>query len=212
MIAGCPDEPPQELNVPFYFTPGKVAGTFHCSTPALVDVACVQPCITRSIMPGSSMSSFSFISRSALLNAGYRVSRSHASPGSLKTTAPREAIHDVFRAWAQRHPVRMDRISETAPAAKLLSKEIKYVSFPPIVYPYLGVPASPAHTVDATPRHRMPVDFKKHPESVTRTTNVRIVRYQQNPAPNWGPGSKAGGKRKRAPSDEGRGSRMGTGS
>ena len=68
---------------------------------------------------------FSFLSSSALLNAGHKVSRSHASPGSLKTTASREVIHDVFRAWAQRHPVRLDRISETAPAAKLLSKEFK---------------------------------------------------------------------------------------
>ena len=52
-------------------------------------------------------------------------------------------------------------------------------------------------------RHRTQVDFKKHPDSVTRTTDVRIVRYQPNPAPNWGPGSRAGGKRKRARSDEG---------
>ncbi|KAF8550284.1 N2,N2-dimethylguanosine tRNA methyltransferase [Imleria badia] len=141
----------EELDVPFYFTPGKVAGTFHCSTPSLGDVA------------------------SALLNAGHKVSRSHASPGSLKTTASRDVIHDVFRAWAQRHPVRTDRISVTAPAAKLLNKAIQ-----------------------------TPIDFKKHPESVTRTTDVRIVRYQQNPAPNWGPGSRAGGKRKRAGSDEGR--------
>ncbi|KAG8217920.1 N2,N2-dimethylguanosine tRNA methyltransferase [Butyriboletus roseoflavus] len=94
----------EELNVPFYFTPAKVAGTFHCSTPALGDVA------------------------SALLNAGHKVSRSHASAGSLKTTASRSEIHDVFRAWAQRHPVRMDRISETSPAAKLLSKEIKWLT------------------------------------------------------------------------------------
>ncbi|KAN0076846.1 tRNA methyltransferase [Tylopilus felleus] len=140
----------EELDVPFYFTPGKVAGTFHCSTPALGDVA------------------------SALLNAGYRVSRSHASPGSLKTTAPGDVIHDVFRAWVQRHPVRTDRISETAPAARLLSKEIQ-----------------------------TPIDFTKHPDSVTRD-DVKIVRYQQNPLPNWGPGSRAGGKRKRAPSDDGR--------
>jgi len=140
----------EELDNPFYFTPAKVAGTFHCSTPALDDVA------------------------SALLNAGHKVSRSHASAGSLKTTASRQEIHDVFRAWAQLHPVRMDRISETSPAAKLLTKEIQ-----------------------------MSVDFKKHPESVARTKDVRIVRYQPNPAPNWGPGSRAGGKRKRERSDEG---------
>ncbi|KAG6333651.1 hypothetical protein ID866_5438 [Astraeus odoratus] len=29
----------EELNVPFYFTPSKVAGVFHCTTPPLEDVA-----------------------------------------------------------------------------------------------------------------------------------------------------------------------------
>ncbi|KAN0097061.1 tRNA methyltransferase [Tylopilus felleus] len=108
----------EELDVPFYFTLGKMAGTFHCSTPALGEVA------------------------SALLNAGYRVSRSHASPGLLKTTAPRDVIHDVFRAWAERHPVRTDRISETAPAAKLLSKAIQYVVLFSLRFPYITHPFS----------------------------------------------------------------------
>ncbi|KAH0826983.1 N2,N2-dimethylguanosine tRNA methyltransferase [Lanmaoa asiatica] len=169
----------EELDVPFYFTPGKVAGTFHCSTPSLGDVA------------------------SALLNAGHKISRSHASAGSLKTTASREVIHDVFRAWAGRHSVRMDRISETSPAARLLSKEIKYVTFF-----YRGGTSLSWYDI-LTERFliewiRTQVDFKKHPESVTRTSDVRIVRYQPNPAPNWGPGSRAGGKRKRERSDEGR--------
>ncbi|KAG9318896.1 N2,N2-dimethylguanosine tRNA methyltransferase-domain-containing protein [Chiua virens] len=141
----------EELDVPFYFTPGKVAGIFHCSTPSLGDVT------------------------SALLNGGHQVSRSHASAGSLKTTATRAEIHDVFRAWAQRHPVRMDRISEVSPAAKLLNKDMT-----------------------------TQVDFQKHPESARLTGDVKIVRYQQNPAPNWGPGSRAGGKRKREQSDESR--------
>lgn len=29
----------QELHVPFYFTPAKIAGFFHCTTPPLEDVA-----------------------------------------------------------------------------------------------------------------------------------------------------------------------------
>ncbi|KAF9242127.1 N2,N2-dimethylguanosine tRNA methyltransferase-domain-containing protein [Melanogaster broomeanus] len=135
----------EELDVPFFFTPGKVAGTFHCSTPALDDVA------------------------SALLNAGYKVSRSHACAGSLKTTASHEQIHDVFRSWVKIHPVRMDRISHDSPSFKLLSKE-------------------PQTTAN----------FKRHPGSVTRASEVNLVRYQQNPKPFWGPGSKAGGKRKRS--------------
>ncbi|KIJ68912.1 hypothetical protein HYDPIDRAFT_178862 [Hydnomerulius pinastri MD-312] len=134
----------EELDVPFYFTPARVAGTFHCSTPALDDVA------------------------SALLNAGHQISRSHAAPGSLKTTASREEIHDVFRSWIKKNPVRMDRIASGSPAYKLLTKEPK-----------------------------SEVSFKRHPDSVTRASKINLVRYQQNPAPYWGPGSKAGGKRKR---------------
>ncbi|KAF8964045.1 tRNA methyltransferase [Flammula alnicola] len=48
----------EELQVPFYFTPSKVASFFHCETPSLDDVA------------------------SALLNAGHQVSRSHACAGA----------------------------------------------------------------------------------------------------------------------------------
>lgn len=60
---------------------------------------------------------------SALLNGGYKVSRSHACPGSLKTNASHRELHDVFRSWVKRHPVKMDNISETSPARRLLAKE-----------------------------------------------------------------------------------------
>ncbi|KAI6028745.1 tRNA methyltransferase [Pisolithus orientalis] len=135
----------EELHTPFYFTPARVAGFFHCTTPSLEEVA------------------------SALLHAGSDVSRSHACPGSLKTTASRTDIYDVFRCWVKKHPVKMDKISNTSPAARLLAKE-----------------------------PRTEANFTKHPKSVTQSSKVKLVRYQQNPLPNWGPGSKASGiKRKR---------------
>lgn len=37
--------------------------------------------------------------RSALLNAGYNVTYSHANKVSIKTDAPNEVIWDVVRAW-----------------------------------------------------------------------------------------------------------------
>ncbi|KAF7793124.1 hypothetical protein EIP86_004233 [Pleurotus ostreatoroseus] len=135
----------EELPTPFYFTPSKVAGMFHCECPPLDDVA------------------------SAILHAGYDISRSHACAGSLKTTATRADIHDIFRSWVKKHPVRMDKISETSPARVLLAKE----------------PKSEAN-------------FAHHPKSVTSSSKVKLVRYQQNPLPNWGPAAKAkSGKRKR---------------
>lgn len=44
--------------------------------------------------------------RSALLNAGYRVSLSHACKNSLKTDAPNSVIWDILRAWVAKNPVR----------------------------------------------------------------------------------------------------------
>ncbi|PCH38052.1 guanine-N2--methyltransferase [Wolfiporia cocos MD-104 SS10] len=140
----------EELDTPFYFTPSKIAGTFHCTCPTLDEVA------------------------SALLHAGHRISRSHACAGSLKTTAPRADVHDVFRSWIKTHPVRMDKISETSPARHLLSKEA-----------------------------RTDANFTHHPDSITASSKVKLVRYQANPTPHWGPGKRAGsGKRKREGEDE----------
>ncbi|CCM02381.1 uncharacterized protein FIBRA_04476 [Fibroporia radiculosa] len=140
----------EELDTPFYFTPAKVASSFHCTCPSLDEVA------------------------SALLHAGHQVSRSHACAGSLKTTAARADVHDVFRSWVKTHPVKMDKVSETSPTHCLLSKEPK---------------------VEA--------DFTRHPKSVTPSSKVKLVRYQTNPTPHWGPGKKAGsGKRKREGDEE----------
>jgi tRNA (guanine26-N2/guanine27-N2)-dimethyltransferase len=38
------------------------------------------------------------------------------------------------------------------------------------------------------------VDFTSHPDSVTAAGKVKVVRYQENPTPNWGPGKRATGK------------------
>ncbi|GJE90805.1 N2,N2-dimethylguanosine tRNA methyltransferase [Phanerochaete sordida] len=140
----------EELNVPFYFTPAQLSGVFHCQSPSLDSVA------------------------SALLHAGHAVSRSHALPGSLKTTATRADVHDVFRCWIEKTPVRMDKLGEKSPARTLLAKA-----------------------------PRAAANFAHHPQSVSRAAGVKLVRYQQNPLPNWGPGSRAvaGSKRKRAAGD-----------
>lgn len=72
-------------------------------------------------------------SRNALLHAGFQVSRSHALPGSLKTTATRQDIHDVFRNWVKTHPVKAESISPTSPAHYLHSKDPRYVPLDLIV-------------------------------------------------------------------------------
>ncbi|KAJ3920302.1 N2 N2-dimethylguanosine tRNA methyltransferase [Lentinula edodes] len=135
----------RELHTKFYFTPTKIAGFLHCQTPSLEETT------------------------SALLHAGHQVSRSHTSPGSLKTTGTCEDVLDVFRFWVKKHPIK--NVSETSPSLRLLAKE-----------------------------PRMEANFSKHPNSVTSSSKVKIVRYPETPA-NWGPGSRpvtgGGNKRKR---------------
>ncbi|KAG5635488.1 hypothetical protein H0H81_011074 [Sphagnurus paluster] len=140
----------EEVKAPFYFTPAKIASFFHCTTPPLEDIA------------------------SALLHAGHQVSRSHACAGSLKTTASREDVHSVFRSWIKLNPVKIENISETSPARRLLSKEPSFAA-----------------------------NFTKHPGSVTLSGKTKLVRYQENPTSHWGPGTKAvsGSKRKRTKDD-----------
>lgn len=134
-------------------------------------------------MLGKLMLHFSY--SSALLNAGHKISRSHACAGSLKTTATYTDIHDIFRSWVKTHPVRMDKVAENSPTRVLLGKEARCVTL-----------CYRANCFVLTIR-RTQANFKRHPESVTASSKVKLVRYQQNPAPNWGPGAKPAAKRKR---------------
>ena len=103
--------------MPFYFTPAKIAGLFHCECPPLNEMAYVRGQF-RVIFSNDPYSS-------ALLNGGYKISRSHAFPGSLKTNAPRSYIHEVMRAWVKKHPVKMQNVKEGQVAHRLLAKELR---------------------------------------------------------------------------------------
>lgn len=59
--------------------------------------------------------------RSAILNAGYRVSGSHASPLALKTDAPSQLMWDVMRCWVEEHPVNSD---PNTPGEAILQKPV----------------------------------------------------------------------------------------
>ncbi|KAG8800285.1 RNA methyltransferase tRNA(m5U54)methyltransferase [Serendipita sp. 398] len=136
----------EELPVPFYFTPSRIAGYFRCEVPPIMETT------------------------SALLNGGYSVSRSHAVGGSIKTTAPRSFVYDITREWIKTHPVKMENVSEGHIARKLLQRP-----------------------------QQAEISFEKHPNAITRD-DVKLVRYQTNPTPNWGPKPRA--KRKRDAPEE----------
>ncbi|GAA5841022.1 hypothetical protein JCM3766R1_006639 [Sporobolomyces carnicolor] len=124
-----------ECEAPLYFSPARMASYFNSLCPPLHTMA------------------------SALLNANYTVSRSHAQPGSIKTDAPRVFVHDIIREWIKLNPVKMSNVKENSPAKVLLSKEQTHeVS----LAPHSGV-------------HQALLD------------NIKLVRYQVNPQANWGP-------------------------
>ncbi|PRW58454.1 tRNA (guanine(26)-N(2))-dimethyltransferase 2 [Chlorella sorokiniana] len=88
----------EELNdVPLYFNLHDMCKTLRTSAPR------------------------SEVFRSALINAGYRVSGTHANPLGVKTDAPWDVIWDIMRCWVKEHPVKPPQPGSAA--EKILSKE-----------------------------------------------------------------------------------------
>lgn len=72
----------EEIEVPLYYEVDGLYQVLHCCPPKMMDV------------------------RSAILNAGYKVSFSHACKNSLKTDAPNSVIWDILRAWIEKNPIK----------------------------------------------------------------------------------------------------------
>ncbi|WBW71627.1 tRNA (guanine-N2-)-methyltransferase Trm1 [Schizosaccharomyces osmophilus] len=108
---------------------------------------------------------------SALLNAGYRASGSHAKSNAIKTDAPWSYIWDIMRAWVAEHPVNSSNIKPNSAGSMILKKECS-----------------------------SQVDFTLQPGAEFSSKKGGYTRYQMNPTENWGPKAKAG-KRKIAETD-----------
>ncbi|XP_055595180.1 tRNA (guanine(26)-N(2))-dimethyltransferase [Uranotaenia lowii] len=100
--------------------------------------------------------------RSALIQAGYRVSYSHANRLSVKTDAPVSVLWDILRCWAKTHPVKKERFVKGTPTEVLHSKE-------------------PAQEYDV-------ITIVKDAQPVSKKKSM--TRFQQNPTPHWGPGTR----------------------
>ena len=59
--------------------------------------------------------------RSAIVNAGYSVSSTHANPLGTKTNAPMSVLWDIIRSWVKEHPTKPN--PHLTYANKILSKE-----------------------------------------------------------------------------------------
>ncbi|KAL0450434.1 UNVERIFIED_CONTAM: putative tRNA (guanine(26)-N(2))-dimethyltransferase 2 [Sesamum latifolium] len=69
-------------DIPLFLSLHNLCATLKCTSPSAV------------------------IFRSAVINAGYRISGSHVNPLGLKTDAPMNVIWDIMRCWVKNHPVK----------------------------------------------------------------------------------------------------------
>lgn len=132
----------EELHdVPLYYTLERLCGTLHVETPPML------------------------IIRSAILNAGYRVSYTHMNRTSIKTDAPSNVIWDIMRCWERLHPVALKRLIENSPANNILKQKCS--------------------------NEKAVYSFDLNPLANPESKRMGFVRFQENPLPFWGPGMRS---------------------
>ncbi|XP_058070522.1 tRNA (guanine(26)-N(2))-dimethyltransferase 2 [Magnolia sinica] len=85
------------IDVPLFVSLHNLCATLKCTSPSAV------------------------MFRSAVINAGYRISGSHVNPLGMKTDAPMEVIWDIMRCWVKNHPVKAQPSDQSGSA--ILAKE-----------------------------------------------------------------------------------------
>ncbi|KAK4417567.1 putative tRNA (guanine(26)-N(2))-dimethyltransferase 2 [Sesamum alatum] len=84
-------------DIPLFLSLHNLCATLKCTSPSAI------------------------IFRSAVINAGYRISGSHVNPLGLKTDAPMNVIWDIMRCWVKNHPVKAQPPDQAG--SVILSKE-----------------------------------------------------------------------------------------
>jgi tRNA (guanine26-N2/guanine27-N2)-dimethyltransferase len=144
---------------PFFFIPSVLAKVIHCITPHENAL------------------------RGALRHLGYRVTRSHTKPGSIRTDAPWSVIWEVMREWArQKAPVREGAIKKDTAGWAIMFGDGPVKNTKGAEKPQNG-------TTEGKPKIEVVFD-----EKLGREVDVKkLVRYQVNPRENWGPMNRAKG-------------------
>jgi tRNA (guanine26-N2/guanine27-N2)-dimethyltransferase len=98
-----PIVPPETIDhSPFFFNPSTLSKVLHCQAPS--DAAI----------------------RGAIRYLGYRVTRSHCQPGSIKTDAPWTVIWEIMREWVRQHsPIREGALREKSAGWNILQASRK---------------------------------------------------------------------------------------
>ncbi|KAF2860328.1 TRM-domain-containing protein [Piedraia hortae CBS 480.64] len=84
---------------PFFFIPSTLSKVIKCVSPPEAMI------------------------RGALRHAGYRVTKSHCRPGSLKTDAPWDTIWEIMREWTRQHkPIKEGALAEGSPGWVIMNR------------------------------------------------------------------------------------------
>ncbi|KAI5287134.1 RNA methyltransferase tRNA(m5U54)methyltransferase [Ascosphaera aggregata] len=189
---------------PFFFIPSHLAKIIHTQTPP------------------------EYAIRGALKHLGYRSTRSHAKPGSIRTNAPWEVIWEIIREWArQKAPIKEDAIRPGTPGYGIMQKDrqrlqsqkepdldatrkdiaaileddqgLTFVDFRSKILSALKCPSQDSSSKDSvsiplepdTSTLEVIFDEALGKAALANHQQKKLVRYQMNPRPNWGPISRA---------------------
>lgn len=161
---------------PFYFMPSSLARVLHCTAPSATQI------------------------KGALRHAGFRATRSHAKPGTIKTDAPWPFLWKVMTEWVRQHsPIHEGSLKEAMAGWQILKK-----------LGFMGQMAEMENTTseqqngDKREGGECSYDAGKEKTKTPVQNPVvfdeklgmdrqskRLVRYQVNPRANWGPMNRA---------------------
>ncbi|KAJ2898300.1 hypothetical protein MKZ38_004025 [Zalerion maritima] len=128
--------------------------------------------------------------RGALIGLGYRVTRSHCKPGSLKTDAPWTVVWHVMREFVrQKAPVKTEGIRVGSAAWKLLRLGEEEKGGDGKGLAERNGEGGKEKTAEVVFDEKLGRESRKS----AADRNRKIVRYQVNPTRNWGPMNKATG-------------------
>lgn len=166
--------------MPFLFLPQQVAKVVHSQTP-------------REDML-----------RSGLHSLGYKTTRSHTKPGSIKTDAPWKVIWHVMREWVrQKAPIKVESVKPGTPGWEILKMGEKMEQSDKAgeaVEKATNGADSEMNDIEKEDGSKEKVEewTKKEvifDEALGRVgTREKLVRYQMNPTENWGPMNRAKGQ------------------
>ncbi|ROW14596.1 hypothetical protein VPNG_03280 [Cytospora leucostoma] len=154
---------------PFFFLPQQLARTVHCATPGEDAL------------------------RGALKGLGYRVTRSHCKPGSIKTDAPWSVLWEVIKEWIkQKAPIKEASIKPGTAGYRILGLDAKEQPTEPKTDAAGAEGKQEGGDGEKKEEEKRAVIFD---EKLGREkSKEKIVRYQENPRENWGPMTRAKGQ------------------